>query len=99
MGKKAAEQEVDPLALPVGTRVGEWRVTGFRGRGAYGTLYRAERVGREQEGSGALKLAIHPGDERYRREAWLLRHIHCPFVPRLLDEGGGSTRRGPIRTW
>jgi hypothetical protein len=87
MGKPAALQEVDPLALPLGTRVGPWRVSGFRGRGAYGTLYRAEREGREAEGSGALKLAVHPGDERFKREAWLLRHIHSPFVPRLLDEG------------
>jgi hypothetical protein len=62
-------------------------VTGFRGRGAYGTLYRAERAGREEAGSAALKLAIYPGDERFAREAWLLRHIRSPYVPRFLDEG------------
>jgi hypothetical protein len=87
MGKPRALQEVDPLALPLGTRVGPWRVSGFRGRGAYGTLYRAEREGREEEGSAALKLAVYPRDERYRREAWLLKHIHSPFVPGFLDEG------------
>jgi hypothetical protein len=87
MRKKVPSQEVDPLALPLGTRVGPWRVTGFRGRGAYGTLYRADRVGREQGGSAALKLAVYPGDERFKREGWLLRHIHSPYVPGFLDEG------------
>jgi hypothetical protein len=94
MRKKAPSQEVDPLALPLGTRVGPWRVTGFRGRGAYGTLYRAEREGHEAEGSAALKLAVHPGDERFQREAWLLKHIHSPFVPRFLDEGAWEHRTG-----
>jgi hypothetical protein len=87
MSKKMPSQEIDPLALPLGTRVGPWRVTGFRGRGSYGTLYRAERVGREDEGSGALKLAVHPGDERFKREGWLLKHIHSLYVPLFLDEG------------
>jgi hypothetical protein len=44
-------------------------VSGFRGRGAYGTLYRVEYVGHEEEGSVALKMAVHPGDERFEREA------------------------------
>lgn len=87
MGKKAVEQEVDPLALPLGTQVGPWRVKGFRGRGSYGTLYRVERVGREEAGSGALKLAIYAGDPRYAREAWLLRHVRSEYVPRFLGEG------------
>jgi serine/threonine protein kinase len=87
MRKKAPLQEVDPRALPVGTRVGPWRVLGFRGRGAYGTLYRVEREGREQEGSAALKLAVYPGDERYAREVWLLKRIRSPYVPRFHDEG------------
>src|SRR3954469_8749120 len=87
MSKKVPSQEVDPLALPLGTKVGPWRVTGFRGRGSYGTLYRAEPVGRQQGGSAALKLAVHPGDERFKREAWLLRHIHSLYVPGFLGEG------------
>jgi hypothetical protein len=87
MGKLADLKEVDPLALPLGTRVGPWRVSGFRGRGAYGTLYRAEREGREAEGSAALKMAVYPRDERFKREAWLLQHIYSPFVPRFLDAG------------
>jgi hypothetical protein len=42
MGKQAPLLEVDPQFLPLGTRVGPWRVTGFRGRGACGTLYQVE---------------------------------------------------------
>ncbi|HVG61092.1 MAG TPA: serine/threonine-protein kinase [Hyalangium sp.] len=87
MGRQMPMHEVDPLALPWGTRVGPWCVVGFRGRGSYGTLYRVEREGREAKGPAALKLAVHPGDKRFKREGWLLRHIHSPFVPQFLDEG------------
>jgi serine/threonine protein kinase len=87
MGTKRPLQEVDSLCLPVGMRVGPWRVKGWRGRGAYGTLYRVEREGREAEGEFALKLAIHPGDERFGREAQLLARIDSPHVPRLREQG------------
>jgi hypothetical protein len=87
MGKKQALQEVDPLCLPVGLRVGAWRVKGWRGRGAYGTLYCVEREGHEAEGEFALKLAIHPGDERFGREAKLLSRIQSPYVPRFREQG------------
>ncbi len=87
MGMKRPLQEVDPLCLPVGMRVGPWRVKGWRGRGAYGTLYRVEREGREEEGEFALKLAIHSGDERFRREAELLSRIASPHVPHLYEQG------------
>jgi hypothetical protein len=87
MGTKRALQEVDPLSLPVGQQVGRWRVKGWGGRGAYGTLYRVERAGRAQEGEFALKLATHPGDERFGREAHLLRRIESPYVPRFVEQG------------
>jgi hypothetical protein len=87
MGKQEPLLEVDPHYLPLGTRVGHWRVTGFRGRGAYGTLYRVERVGREAAGPFALKLAIYPRDPRFEHEAQLLSLIHSPHVPQLLDDG------------
>ncbi|MFP2912193.1 serine/threonine protein kinase, partial [Pyxidicoccus sp. 3LFB2] len=35
----------------------------------------------------ALKLALHPGDARFVREAELLSRVHHPAVPRLLDAG------------
>ncbi|MFL5349022.1 MAG: serine/threonine protein kinase [Hyalangium sp.] len=87
MGKKAPVPEVDPLCLPVGMRVGPWRVKGWGGRGSYGTLYRVEREGHEEDGSFALKLAISPGDPRFEREAHLLSIIHSPHVPRLVEQG------------
>jgi eukaryotic-like serine/threonine-protein kinase len=87
MGKKAHSLEVDPLFLPLGMRVGPWRVTAFRGRGAYGTLYRVARAGREAEGPFALKLAIYPRDPRFEREAELLSRIHSPHVPQLHAQG------------
>jgi len=87
MGTKRALQQVDPLCLPVGHRVGPWRVKTWRGRGSYGTLYCVERVGLESEGEFALKLAISPGDERFAREAELLSRISSPHVPRFREHG------------
>jgi serine/threonine-protein kinase len=57
-----------------------------RGCGAYGAVYRAYR---EEGASGpvALKLALHPGDERFAREVELLSRIRSPSVPRLVDDG------------
>ncbi len=87
MGKKPPLSQVDPLCLPVGMRVGPWRVLGWGGRGSYGTLYRVERAGHEQQGSFALKLAISPADPRFEREAHLLSIIRSLCVPRLVAQG------------
>ncbi len=87
MGTKRALREVDPFSLPVGFQVGPWRVNGWRGRGAYGTLYCVVREGHEEEGEFALKLAIHSGDERFGREAELLRRIASPHVPQFQEQG------------
>jgi serine/threonine protein kinase len=87
MAMRQTLQEVDPLSLPVGFRVGPWRVKGWRGRGAYGTLYCVVREGREAEGVFALKMAITPGDERFGREAELLSRVSSPHVPRFREQG------------
>src|SRR5688572_18079727 len=87
MGMKQASRQVDPLFLPPGHKVGPWRVKAWRGRGAYGTLYRVEREGLESEGDFALKLAISPGDERFAREAELLSRIVSPHMPRFREHG------------
>ncbi|MFP2924822.1 serine/threonine-protein kinase [Pyxidicoccus sp. 3LG] len=77
---------LDPARLPLGTRVGPWRVLERRGRGAYGAVYRA--IGAQGgRGTVALKLALLPRDERFVREAELLSRIHHPSVPRLIDAG------------
>ena len=77
----------DPRALPLGTRIGPWRVVGFGDRGVFGIVYRAVRVGHEADGPVALKVAVYPRDPRFEREAWALRHVHHPSVPRFLDYG------------
>jgi serine/threonine protein kinase len=87
MGMKRSLHEVDPQLLPLGLRVGSWRVTGWRGRGAYGAVYRVEWEGHEEAGPFAMKLAVYPRDERFEREAWLLSRIHSPHVPRLYAQG------------
>jgi hypothetical protein len=87
MGTKRALQEVDPQFLPLGMRVGSWRVTGWRGRGVYGAVYRVEWEGHEEAGPFAMKLAVYPRDERFQREAWLLSRIHSPHVPKLYAQG------------
>ncbi|NPC80745.1 serine/threonine protein kinase, partial [Pyxidicoccus fallax] len=47
-----------------------------RGRGNYGAVYRVERIGNPGAGPFALKLATHPLDPRFEREAEMLSLIH-----------------------
>jgi eukaryotic-like serine/threonine-protein kinase len=84
-----------PDGVPPGTQVGPWRVLGFRGRGAYGAVYRVERVGQEDGGYFALKLALRPVDPRFAREVELLSRIHHPNVPCLYDHGLWEHPAGP----
>jgi serine/threonine protein kinase len=79
------EQPV-PL-LPSGFEVGPWRVEAWHGQGAYGAVFRAVRVGQEQQGPVALKFSVHPWDGRMVREARLLSRLDHPCIPRLLDHG------------
>jgi hypothetical protein len=87
MNTPVTASEVDPTALPPGTKVGAWRVYGIRGQGTFGTVYRAVPAGSTQGSSAALKLAVYPGDARFEREVELLSRIRHPSVPRLLDAG------------
>ncbi|WP_224249862.1 serine/threonine-protein kinase [Hyalangium gracile] len=76
-----------PDALPPGTEVGPWRVEAWAGQGVHGAVYRAVRVGQEQAGPVALKLALTPDDPRMARERALLSLVDHPSIPRLLDSG------------
>ena len=76
---------VDDLTLDVEPG----RVTGFRGRGSYGTLYRVEHVGREAAGPFALKLASSPGDLRFEHEA-------RAAAGRLLESAARGADTGPV---
>ncbi|NPC81467.1 serine/threonine protein kinase [Pyxidicoccus fallax] len=82
-----------PARIPLGHRVGPWCVLERRGLGAYGAVYRA--IGAEApSGPVALKLALHPRDERFSREVELLSRIRHPCVPRLVDHGLWQPREG-----
>jgi hypothetical protein len=78
---------LNPAELPIGTEVWPYRVLGLSGRGTYGTVYRAEKVGHEHEGPVALKVAKYPFDPRFEREGEVLSRMRHPNVPRLLDRG------------
>ncbi|WP_037583386.1 serine/threonine-protein kinase [Stigmatella aurantiaca] len=84
-----------PENLPPGTVVGPWRLTCGAGRGAYGAVYRAEKVGQEAAGPVALKLSLHSREGRFEREAEVLSRLRHPGIPRLFDRGewvGGPWR-------
>ncbi|QSQ27274.1 protein kinase [Pyxidicoccus parkwayensis] len=89
---------VNPASRPPGTVIGRWRLLEQRGRGAYGVVYRAESV-EEPRGVVALKLALHPGDARFVREAELLPRVHHPAVPRLFDHGQWQPRDSASYAW
>jgi eukaryotic-like serine/threonine-protein kinase len=86
---------LNPACLPPGTRIGPWRLLEPRGRGTYGVVYRAVPAEEQAADAVALKLALHPGDERFTREVELLSRIRHPSVPRLLDHGSWQPEAGP----
>lgn len=99
-----SEQRLDPFSLPPGTQVGPWRVKAYEGGGAYGLVFRAVKVGEEQAGDVALKVACYPGEPRFQREVALLSRVDHPGVPRLLDHGewrapGGETHPYIVMEW
>lgn len=76
-----------PDHLPPGFLLDRWRVRNQCGRGSYGAVYRAQHRAEEDAGPVALKLALHPRDERFAREADLLARVRHPGVPQLLARG------------
>jgi serine/threonine protein kinase len=83
----------NPARLPLGARIGPWRVVERRGLGVYGAVYLA--IGKSAAvGPVALKLALHPGDERFAREVELLSRIRHPSVPRLVGHGSWQPAAG-----
>jgi hypothetical protein len=99
-----SEQRLDPFSLPPGTQIGPWRVKAYEGGGAYGLVFRAVRVGEEQAGDVALKVACYPREPRFQREVALLSRVDHPSVPRLLDHGewqapGGEAHPYIVMEW
>src|SRR5689334_16372958 len=85
-----------PANLRPGAVVGPWRVVGWSGRGVHGTVYKAVRVGQEQAGPVALKMAMMPGNSRFAQEAELLRRFTHPSIPRLEDSGEWQHPSGEV---
>ncbi|ADO72859.1 protein kinase domain-containing protein [Stigmatella aurantiaca] len=80
-------EAASPDGLGPGTLLGAWKLEGRVGRGTYGAVYRAALEGKEEAPKVALKLAVHPRDERFEREAELLSRIRHPRVPKLVGRG------------
>jgi len=92
----ASFQHLHPAHLPPGTVVGAWCVRSRESCGAYGAVYLASRVSEQDGALFALKVALHPNDPRFPREAELLRRIDHPHVPRLHDHGLWAHPAGPF---
>jgi serine/threonine protein kinase len=76
--------------------VGSWRVRSRRSHGSYGTVYLASPAAQLDAAPFALKVALHPNDPRFLREAELLRRIVHPHVPGLHDHGLWTHPAGPF---
>ncbi len=76
-----------PDSLRPGDLVGPWRVEGYAGRGSYGAVYKARRVGHPNSRPVALKIAVFPSDPRFSREVEVLSLNRHPGIPQLLDHG------------
>jgi serine/threonine protein kinase len=77
----------NPALLPPGTRVGDWLLVDWAGRGVHGAVYKAVPVDNPHASPVALKLALLPRDPRFAREVELLSGVRHPSVPRLWDHG------------
>jgi hypothetical protein len=63
-----------PESLRPGSVVGSWRIEGYAGRGSYGLVFRARRVGAPHSKPVALKMAAFAYDVRFLREGvWVER--------------------------
>ena len=98
---QAAFSEIDnnDVALPVGTRIGPWRLVAPVGAGGMGMVYRAERADGAFEMEAAVKLIRLRRDSRLKQrlevERQLLARLDHPNIARILD--GGETEDG--QTW
>lgn len=86
---------VDSL-MPVGARLGAWRIDAVIGRGGMGTVYRVHRADGLYEQEAALKLMQPLAPEHwalFESERQFLARLEHPGIARLLDGGGGPDGR------
>jgi serine/threonine-protein kinase len=85
--------------LPVGTRLGAFRITGEIGAGGMGVVYAAERDDGEFRQSVAIKCIDRrtgdAGHALFLRERQILADLRHPHIARLLDGG----RHADGRLW
>jgi serine/threonine protein kinase len=97
MAARRSAEEPTLAPLPQGLfEIGAWRLLEMRSAGAYGSVFRAEPLHQPGAGPFALKLAVHPLDARFMREAALLRRVPPPHAPRLYDFGLWMHPAGPF---
>src|SRR5687768_5121694 len=97
MATRRSAEEPTLARLPRGlSEIGDWRLLELRSVGAYGSVFRAEPLHLPGAGPFALKLAVHPLDARFMREAALLRRVPPPHAPRLYDFGLWGHPAGPF---
>jgi len=83
------------IPIPVGTRLGPWRIIESVGAGGMGEVYRAERADGAFEMQVAIKVIRHASDhlaELLEAERRVMARINHAAIARLLD--GGLTDDG-----
>ena len=96
-GDRTLESPSEFVALPVGRRIGPYRVLSEIGHGGMGTVYRAIRDDDQYRKQVAIKLVRRGMDsdfviQRFRAERQILANLEHPNIARLID--GGTTEEG-----
>ncbi len=83
--------------LPLGTRLGPFRITGELGKGGMGIVYRAQRDDGAYAQQVAIKCVQRMDDARretlFLRERQILAELRHPHIARLLDGGRHESGR------
>src|SRR6266851_6749114 len=87
---------INPPSVPVGRRIGPYRVLAEIGRGGMGAVYRAVRDDDQYRKEVAIKLVQNQGSgfvlDRFLNERQILAGLDHACIARLLD--GGTTTDG-----
>jgi tetratricopeptide (TPR) repeat protein/tRNA A-37 threonylcarbamoyl transferase component Bud32 len=91
------DRGLDQAEVPIGVRIGAYRVTEEVGRGGMGAVYLAERADEQFHHKVAIKVLRHDSGgvdlmRRFRTERQILAELDHPGIARLLD--GGTTDDG-----